>query len=146
MSSQQESIEPRAMGSPKPSSYNGRTVGLDSKEAIVSKPYYRIIAESTTHHAVRTEDSNIHRILRNPGNVRRTGFGFIGVKRIEPSLKVSKVWMPGAMKWNCRATDPLGYDVRCPTHNSNGTSKRAASLPIPTGCIRMAYASTRLPS
>ena len=108
MSSQHESIEPRAMGSPKSSSYNGRTVGLDSKEAILSAPLYRIIAESTTHNVVRTEDSHIHKILRNPGNVRRTGFGFIGVKRIDPSPEGIK----GADAW--------GYEVELSRNGSLG--------------------------
>ena len=108
MSSQQESIEPRAMGSPKLSSYNGRTVGLGSKEAIVSAPYYRVLAESSTHHAVRTEDSNIHKILRNPGNVRRTGFGFIGVKRIDSS--------PEGIK----GVDAWGYEVELSRNGSLG--------------------------
>ena len=85
MSSQQESIEPRAVGNPEPSSYHRRAIGLGGEEAILSAPYYRILAEPTTHILIHTEDSIIHEILQSPSNVRRTGFGFIGVKRIQSS-------------------------------------------------------------
>ena len=108
MSSQQESIEPRVTRNPETSSYNGRLVGLDNKESIAGAPYYRIIAEPTTHNVVRTEDSHIHKILRNPGNVRRTGFGFIGVKRIDSS--------PEGIK----GVDAWGYEVELSRNGSLG--------------------------
>ena len=108
MSSGQESIEPRAMGSHEPSSFNGRTVGLDIKKTILSAPYYRILATPTTYQTVRTEDSNIHEILLSPSDVRRTGFGFIGVKRIEPS--------PEGIK----GTDAWGYEVELSRNGSLG--------------------------
>lgn len=59
--------------------------------------FYRIHAEAITYNpnAVHTDDKDIREILRHPPNVRRTGFGFIGVKRIEPSLEGIKgidVW------------------------------------------------------
>ena len=106
MSSQQESIEPRAMRSPKPSPYSGKSLGLESKEAILSGPYYRILAEPTTHILIRTEDSIIHKILQNPENVRRTGFGFIGVKKIQ----FSPEGITGADAW--------GYEVKLSRHGS----------------------------
>lgn len=97
MSSQQESIEPLAMGDSKPSSYTGRMVGLDCK----SEPCYQITVVPTQHnpHAVFTNNSNIREILINPRNVRRTGFGFIGAKRIEPSLQ------------GIKGIDAWGYEV-----------------------------------
>ena len=116
MSTQQESIEPRAMRNRDPLSYTRKAVGLDGKEAIVSMPHYRILAKPTTHNGVRTEDSNLHEILRHPENVRRTGFGFIGVKRIEPFLE------------GIKGVDAWGYEVelsrngslelRCPLSNT----------------------------
>ena len=106
MSSQQESIEPRVTQNPETSSYNGRLVGLDNKESIAGAPYYRILAEPTTHILIRTEDSNIHEILQSPSDVRRTGFGFIGVNRIEPS--------PEGIK----GTDAWGYEVELSRNGS----------------------------
>ena len=66
-------------------------------KAISSEPYYRIIAVPTTLNpdAVDTQAQEIQDILRNPPNVRRTGFGFIGVKKIESSsqgVKGIDVW------------------------------------------------------
>ena len=105
MSSQQGSIEPQAMGGSEPSSYTGRTVGLDRKAAILSEPYYQIAVVPTQHnpHAVFTKNSYIREILLNPGNVRKTGFGFIGVKRIEPSpdgITGIDVWGYGVELWH----------------------------------------------
>ena len=99
------------MGSPEPSSYNGRTVGLHRKVAILSEPYYRIFAAPTTRHSVCTEDSIIHKILLKPGNVRRTGFGFIGVKRIEPSPE------------GITGTDVWGYEVELSHNGFLGTRR-----------------------
>ena len=58
---------------------------LRFEEAISDEPYYRILAVPTTLNsdAVSTQEEEIHTILRNPPNIRRTGFGFIGVERIE---------------------------------------------------------------
>ena len=103
MSSQQGSIQPRAVGGSEPASYSGRTVGQNRKTPILSEPYYQISVEPTTHHIVRTEDSNIHKILLNPGNVRKTGFGYIGAKRIEPSpdgIAGIDVWGYGVELWH----------------------------------------------
>ncbi len=63
--------------------------------------YYRIHAEAITSNpnAVHTDDQGIRDILRNPPNVRRTGFGFIGVTRIEPSLQ------------GIKGIDAWGYEV-----------------------------------
>ena len=74
----------------------------------MSQPHYRILAEPTTYQTVRTEDSNIHEILKSPSDVRRTGFGFIGVKRIEPS--------PEGIK----GTDAWGYEVELSRNGSLG--------------------------
>ena len=70
---------------------------LRFEEVISDEPYYRILAVPTTLNpdAVSTQDQAIHAILRNPPNVRRTGFGFIGVKKIEYSpegIKGIDVW------------------------------------------------------
>ena len=60
---------------------------LRFEEEISDEPYYRIIAVPTTLNpdAVSTREQEIHDILRNPPNVRRTGFGFIGVKSLTSS-------------------------------------------------------------
>lgn len=63
----------------------------------MTEAYYRIHTKVMTHNSnsVCTEDQNIREILRHPPNVRKTGFGFIGVKRIEPSFEGIKgidVW------------------------------------------------------
>ena len=53
------------------------------------------IASQKLGDAVSTQDQAIHAILRNPPNVRRTGFGFIGVEKIEYSpegIKGIDVW------------------------------------------------------
>ena len=70
---------------------------LRFEEAISDEPYYRILAVPTTLNsdAVSTQEEEIHTILRNPPNIRRTGFGFIGVERIEHSsegIKGIDVW------------------------------------------------------
>ena len=70
---------------------------LRFEEVISDEPYYRILAVPTTLNpdAVSTQDQAIHAILRNPPNVRRTGFGFIGVEKIEYSpegIKGIDVW------------------------------------------------------
>lgn len=105
MSSQQESIEPRTLGGSEPSSYTGSTVGLGRNATILSEPFYQITVVPTQHnpHAVFTNNSNIREILLNPGNVRRTGFGFIGVKRIETSpegITGIDVWGYGVELWH----------------------------------------------
>ncbi len=60
---------------------------LRFEEVISDEPYYRILAVPTTLNpdAVSTQEQEVHAILRDPQNVRRTGFGFIGVERIEDS-------------------------------------------------------------
>ena len=70
---------------------------LRFEEAISDEPYYRILAVPTTLNSdtVSTQEQEIHTILRNPPNIRRTGFGFIGVERIEHSsegIKGIDVW------------------------------------------------------
>ena len=70
---------------------------LRFEEVISDEPYYRILTVPTTLNpdAVSTQDQAIHAILRNPPNVRRTGFGFIGVEKIEYSpegIKGIDVW------------------------------------------------------
>ena len=57
---------------------------LRFEETISNEPYYRILAAPTTLNpdAVPTQEQEIQAILRNPQNVRRTGFGFRGVKTI----------------------------------------------------------------
>ena len=67
--------------------------------------YYRIHAEAITYNrnAVHTDDQDIRDILRHPPNVRRTGFGFIGVKRMEPSpegITGIDVWGYGVELWH----------------------------------------------
>ena len=108
MSSGQESIHPRAKENPNTSTYGGRALALDSKETILNAPYYRILVTPTTYQTVRTEDSNIHEILQNPSDARRTGFGFIGANRIEPS--------PEGIK----GTDAWGYEVELSRNGSLG--------------------------
>lgn len=60
---------------------------LRFENAVADDPYYRILAVPTTlnHNAVPTQEKEIQAILRNPPNVRRSGFGFTGVERIESS-------------------------------------------------------------
>ena len=60
---------------------------LRFEEAISDEPYYRILAVPTTLNpdAISIQAQEIDAILQNPPNVRRTGFGFIGVERIEYS-------------------------------------------------------------
>ena len=70
---------------------------LRFEQEISDEPYYRIIAVPTTLNpdAVDTQTQEIQDILRNPPNVRKTGFGFIGVKKIESSsqgVKGIDVW------------------------------------------------------
>ncbi len=70
---------------------------LRFQEAILGEPFYRILAVPKTlnSNSVLTDEPNIQNILRNPRNVRRTGFGFIGVKTIKSSLEGIKgidVW------------------------------------------------------
>ena len=62
---------------------------LRFENAISDEPYYRILAVPTTLNpdAVSTQEQEIHTILQNPPNVRRTGFGFTGVKRIRSSTE-----------------------------------------------------------
>ena len=62
---------------------------LRFEEDISEEPYYRILAVPTTLNpdAVSTQEQKVHDILQYPQNVRRTGFGFIGVERIENSLE-----------------------------------------------------------
>ena len=72
----------------------------------MSQPHYRILAEPTTHNAVRTEDSHIHKILQNPENIRRTGFGFIGVKGIDSTSE------------GIRGVDAWGYEVQLSRNGS----------------------------
>ena len=56
-------------------------------KAISSEPYYRIFAvpRMLNPDAVSTREQEIHDILRNPPNVRKTGFGFIGVQSLTSS-------------------------------------------------------------
>ena len=74
---------------------------LRFEEAISDEPYYRILAVPTTLNpdAVSVQEPEIHAILQNPPNVRRTGFGFIGIERIEYS--------PEGIK----GIDVLGYEL-----------------------------------
>ena len=70
---------------------------LRFEETISDEPYYRVLAVPTTldPQAISTQEPEIHAILQNPPNVRRTGFGFIGVERIEYSpegIKGIDVW------------------------------------------------------
>ena len=60
---------------------------LRFESAVSDDPYYRILAVPTTinHNAVPTQEKEIQAILRNPPNVRRTGFGFTGVAQVESS-------------------------------------------------------------
>ena len=72
---------------------------LRFEEVVLDEPYYRILAVPTTLNpeAVSTQAQEIHAILRNPPNVRRTGFGFRGVKRINSSsegIMGLDVWDP----------------------------------------------------
>ena len=59
---------------------------LRFQEAILGEPFYRILSVPTTlnPNAILTDEPNIQEIIRNPRNVRRTGFGFTGVKTIKP--------------------------------------------------------------
>ena len=74
----------------------------------MSAPCYRIFAAPTTQNVVRTEDSHIRNILQNPGKVRSTGFGFIGVKRVQSS--------PDGIT----GTDAWGYEVELWRNGSLG--------------------------
>ena len=60
---------------------------LRFEEAISDEPYYRILAVPTTLNpdAISIQEPEINTILQNPPNVRRTGFGFTGVEKIEHS-------------------------------------------------------------
>ena len=62
---------------------------LRFEETISDEPYYRILAVPTTLNsdAISTQEQELYTILQEPQNVRRTGFGFIGVERIENSLE-----------------------------------------------------------
>ena len=62
-------------------------IKLRFEEAISDEPYYRILAVPTTLNpdAISIQEQEIDTILQNPPNVRRTGFGFAGVERIEHS-------------------------------------------------------------
>ena len=76
-----------------------RLMQLRFKNAISGEPYYRIFAVPMTEllkpDAIPTDDELVRHILKDPPNVRKTGFGFIGVKRIEPleeGIKGVDVW------------------------------------------------------
>ena len=60
---------------------------LRFEQEISDEPYYRIFAVPRTLNpdAVSTREQEIHDILRNPPNVRKTGFGFIGVQSLTSS-------------------------------------------------------------
>ena len=60
---------------------------LRFEEVKWNEPYYRILAVPTILNpaAFSTQKHEINAILRKPPNVRRTGFGFRGVKRITSS-------------------------------------------------------------
>ena len=55
-------------------------------EAISGEPYYRIFAVPLTlvSDAVRTQEPEIRNILRNPPDVRKGAFGFIGIPEVLP--------------------------------------------------------------
>ncbi len=55
-------------------------------EAISGEPYYRIFAVPMTlvSDAVRTQEPEIHNLLRNPPDVRKGAFGFIGIPEVLP--------------------------------------------------------------
>ncbi|MDE0086352.1 MAG: tetratricopeptide repeat protein, partial [Candidatus Poribacteria bacterium] len=55
-------------------------------EAISGEPYYRIFAVPMTlvSDAVRTQEPEIHNLLRNPPNVRKGAFGFTGIPEVLP--------------------------------------------------------------
>ena len=77
---------------------------LRFEEAISDEPYYRILAVPTTLNpdAVSTQEQEIRDILGNPPDVRRTGFGFTGIKRIRSStegIMGLDVWNPEDV-WN----------------------------------------------
>ena len=83
MSSQEDALEQQEVGDLL------HLMKLRFEETVSDKPYYRILAVPTTlnPNAVSTQEQEVHDILQYPQNVRRTGFGFIGVERIENSLE-----------------------------------------------------------
>ena len=63
-----------------------RSMRLRFDEAISGEPYYRIFAAPMTwvSNAVRTQEPEIHNLLRNPPDVRKGAFGFIGIPEVLP--------------------------------------------------------------
>ena len=72
-------------------------MALRFNDAVSDEPYYRMLAvpKTLSSNTTSEHEQEIEDILKDPPNVRRTGFGFIGVKRIEPleeGLKGVDVW------------------------------------------------------
>ena len=98
-----------------------RIMKLRFDETISDQPYYRIFAmpKQLDRDAIDIQNENIHNVLQNPPNIRRTGFGVTGMLGRDRSISTERIEGSNMGSGEIILLKNGFLEVQCPLSNSH---------------------------